>query len=99
MVKDSGMGISKETMDHLFQKFSRGLGTMMQTEGSGLGLYVAKKIIEVHEGKIWAESAGEGKGSTFSFSVPIAGPKVRPAPPDRSIKIKTPEQLAEEARR
>lgn len=99
-VKDSGMGIAKEDMGRLFQKFSRAKGSfLVQPGGSGLGLYVAKKIIDVHEGKIWAESAGAGKGSTFLFSVPVAGPKVRPQAPDRSIKIKTPEQLAEEARR
>lgn len=99
-VKDSGMGISKDDMGRLFQKFSRAKGSfLVQPGGSGLGLYVAKKIIDVHEGKIWAESAGAGKGSTFAFSIPIAGPKVRPQPPDRKVKIKTPEQLAEEARR
>ena len=53
----------------------------------------------MHEGKIWAESEGTGKGSTFFFSIPVAGPKVRPKPPARSVKIKTPEQLAEEAKR
>ena len=51
----------------------------MQPGGSGLGLYVAKMIVEdVHEGKIWAESEGQGKGSTFIFSIPISGPKKPP---------------------
>ncbi|TSC75600.1 MAG: hypothetical protein G01um101431_1153 [Parcubacteria group bacterium Gr01-1014_31] len=100
-VKDSGMGMSKETIAHLFQKFSRGRGSaLVHTEGTGLGLYVAKKIVDIHEGMIGAESKGEGKGSVFSFSIPLAGPKVRPQQPkERTLKIKTPEQLAEEAKR
>ncbi len=83
-VKDSGMGISKETMPQLFKKFSRGEGSfLVQPGGSGLGLYVAKMVVEgVHEGKIWAESEGVGKGSTFIFSIPIDGPKkiLKPVP-------------------
>ena len=71
----------------------------MHTEGLGLGLYVAKLFVEAHEGKIWCESEGPGKGATFSFSIPIAGPKVRPKPVSRKVDVKTPEQLAEEARR
>ena len=100
-VQDSGMGMSKETIAHLFQKFSRGRGSaLVHTEGTGLGLYVAKKIVDIHEGMIGAESKGEGKGSAFSFSIPLAGPKVRPQQPkERTLKIKTPEQLAEEAKR
>ena len=75
-VKDTGMGISEQTMQHLFKKFSRGEGSfLVHTEGLGLGLYVAKMIVEAHDGKIWAESEGENKGSTFLFSIPISGPK------------------------
>lgn len=65
-IKDEGMGISKETMPYLFQRYSRGEKLYYRaTEGMGLGLYVAKKIIDDHRGKIWAESEGAGKGSTF----------------------------------
>jgi len=72
-VTDTGMGISKEDMPHLFQKFSRGQDvSLIHTEGTGLGLYVGKMMIEAHNGKIWAESAGDGKGSTFIFEIPIA---------------------------
>jgi len=78
-VKDNGMGITKENMSMLFKKFSRGKGTyLVQTEGTGLGLYVAKKIIEVHEGRVWAESQGNGKGAAFFFTIPIKGPKKLP---------------------
>jgi len=99
-VTDTGMGIAKENMSYLFKKFSRVKGSfLVQPGGSGLGLYVAKRIIDVHEGKIWAESGGEGEGTTFLFSIPIAGPKVRPQPKERVVNIRTPAQLAKVAKR
>jgi signal transduction histidine kinase len=65
-VHDTGIGISPQTMEKLFQKFSRAEGVKkIYTEGSGLGLYVAQEMIKAHHGRIWAESEGEGKGSTF----------------------------------
>lgn len=70
-VKDSGKGINKEDSQNIFQKYSRGKESIKQSAGLGLGLYVAKIIVEQHKGKIWAESEGEGKGSTFLFSIPI----------------------------
>ena len=70
-VSDSGMGIQPEDLPNLFKKFSRGTGTsLIHTEGTGLGLYVARQMVEAHHGKIWAESAGEGKGSKFYFRLP-----------------------------
>lgn len=72
-IKDSGMGIPKETMPYLFQRYSRGEKMYSKaTEGMGLGLYVAKKIIDDHHGKIWAESEGVGKGATFFVELPIS---------------------------
>ncbi|MBS4014782.1 MAG: GAF domain-containing protein [Bacteroidetes bacterium] len=71
-IKDTGIGINKEKMETLFQWFSRGKGTLkLDAGGFGLGLYIAKKIIEKANGKIWAESKGNDKGTTFSFSLPI----------------------------
>lgn len=71
-VKDSGIGMAKEEADLLFQKFSRTTGAKkINTTGSGLGLYIAREMIEAHHGIIWAESAGEGEGSTFRFRVPM----------------------------
>jgi len=71
-VADSGMGIRLEDMINLFKKFSRGTGTsLVHTEGTGLGLYVARMMIEAHKGKIWAESDGEGKGSKFCFELSV----------------------------
>ncbi|MFC1678203.1 ATP-binding protein [Patescibacteria group bacterium] len=71
-VSDSGMGISKDSMPNLFKKFSRGSGTsLVHTEGTGLGLFVAKKMIDAHKGKIWAESEGKDRGSKFCFTLPM----------------------------
>ena len=53
-------------MEKLFQKFSRAENVKKTyTEGSGLGLYVAEEMVKAHHGRLWAESEGEGKGSTF----------------------------------
>lgn len=71
-VSDTGMGFSAEDKANLFEKFQRGRGVeTWHTEGTGLGLYLAAKIVEAHGGKIWAESAGKFRGSTFSFSLPV----------------------------
>jgi signal transduction histidine kinase len=74
IVKDSGVGLNTEQIPLLFKKFSMlresysNNATMAQ--GTGLGLYICKSIIELHGGKIWVESEGKGKGSTFYFTVP-----------------------------
>lgn len=71
-IEDSGIGITKETMPNLFKKFGRSKSLhSIYAGGSGLGLYVAKEIINAHNGKVWAESEGEGKGS--EFFVELAG--------------------------
>lgn len=65
-VKDDGIGMQKEIMDRLFEKFSRAKGvSKLHTEGRGLGLYIARQMVEAHGGRIWAESEGKNKGSTF----------------------------------
>jgi len=70
-VKDSGKGIglSSNQYDKLFERFYQENPTMY---GSGVGLALCKNIIEMHEGKLWVESEGNGKGSTFKFTLPIA---------------------------
>ncbi|MGC2386461.1 MAG: HAMP domain-containing sensor histidine kinase [Nitrososphaeraceae archaeon] len=65
-VKDTGSGIHPEIMPKLFSKFAS-----KSFQGTGLGLYISKGIIEAHGGKIWAENNSDGKGATFSFSLPI----------------------------
>ena len=65
-IKDTGIGFNKETLPKLFAKFSREKNAnKVNIQGSGLGLYLAREIIEAHHGHIWAHSEGEGKGSTF----------------------------------
>jgi two-component system phosphate regulon sensor histidine kinase PhoR len=64
-IKDTGVGIAKEVIGTLFEKFSRGDGARMNTSGSGLGLYLVKELVEAHKGRVWIESRGLGKGSTF----------------------------------
>ncbi len=71
-VKDDGYGIPKEEQEKIFTKFFRGSNIKkVDTEGSGLGLFVIKNIIEAHNGRIWLESEGENKGTTFYFTLPI----------------------------
>ena len=66
-VKDTGEGIDSEVLPRLFSKFAtKSIG------GSGLGLYISKSIVEAHGGKIWAENNTDGKGATFSFSLPTS---------------------------
>jgi signal transduction histidine kinase len=66
-VKDSGKGIDLELAPRLFSKF----GSKPEEGGIGLGLYISKSIIEAHGGRIWAENNNDGKGSTFTFSLPL----------------------------
>ena len=69
-VKDSGVGIPKNEQERVFQKFFRGSNEVRyKTEGTGLGLYLAKNIVEQCGGKMWFKSK-EGEGSTFCFSLP-----------------------------
>jgi signal transduction histidine kinase len=70
-IKDSGVGIKPETMPLLFQKFSRcANANKSNIHGTGLGLYVANKMLEAQNGRIWAQSEGEGKGAQFYVEVP-----------------------------
>jgi len=70
-IQDTGLGIPLYQQDKVFTKFFRGANIMkVDTEGTGLGLYIAKNIIEAHEGRIGFESE-EGKGSIFYFTIPI----------------------------
>ncbi len=72
IVSDTGVGISSDEMAQLFSKFSRGENAnRIDANGAGLGLYVGKKIIEAHRGRIWAESKGKDKGSRFIVELPL----------------------------
>jgi signal transduction histidine kinase len=65
-IKDTGSGIDPEIMPRLFSKFAT-----KSLTGTGLGLFISQNIVEAHGGKIWAESNSNGRGSTFSFSLPL----------------------------
>lgn len=70
-IQDTGVGIPPDQKDRVFTKFFRAANVIkMDTEGTGLGLFIAKNIIEAHKGRIWFESE-EGQGSTFHFALPI----------------------------
>jgi len=70
-VKDTGMGMTPEIKATLFQKFARGEGAKMNTSGSGLGLYLAKTIIEAHKGHVGVDSPGSNQGSTFFVELDV----------------------------
>jgi len=65
-VSDNGIGIEKEHQERIFELFNK---LDPNTEGTGIGLGLVKRIIEVHGGRVWVESDGEGKGSTFKFTL------------------------------
>jgi histidine kinase len=72
-VRDTGIGISAEHLTRIFDRFYRVDPSRSRTRGgSGVGLTIAKYLVEAQGGRIWAESEGEGKGSTFSFTLPLA---------------------------
>ncbi len=72
-VKDTGVGIPQDQQSRVFTKFFRGANVMrMEVEGSGLGLFISKNIVEAHGGKIWFESK-EGQGTTFYIVLPVGG--------------------------
>jgi histidine kinase len=72
-VRDTGTGISPEHLPHIFDRFYRVDKSRSRRAGggSGIGLTIARALVEAHGGRIWAESAGEGEGSTFTFTLPI----------------------------
>jgi histidine kinase len=69
---DSGIGIAPEDLPHLFERFYRADKSRSRAGGgSGIGLTIARHLVEAHGGRIWAESAGPGKGSVFTFTLPL----------------------------
>ena len=75
-ITDNGEGIHPEILPRLFTKFA----TKSEAGGTGLGLYITKSIIEAHGGRIWAGNNSDGKGATFSFSLPLSKKKKEQIP-------------------
>lgn len=71
-IADTGIGVDADEISNLFSKFSRTRdASKTSVSGTGLGLYVAKQMIVAHKGRIWVESEGKGKGSTFFVELPL----------------------------
>lgn len=73
-IKDTGIGFTKDDLSRLFQKFGKldnSYVSISSSAGTGLGLYISRNLIELMHGKIWASSPGLGRGSSFTFSLPV----------------------------
>ena len=71
-VQDDGIGIAPEHMEHLFEEFYQVHGGLAnKTAGTGLGLPLARNLVEMHGGGLWGESEGKGEGATFKFTLPV----------------------------
>ncbi|OQB05704.1 MAG: Alkaline phosphatase synthesis sensor protein PhoR [bacterium ADurb.Bin212] len=70
-VKDNGKGIPKDRADRVFAKFTQVDVLKDEVKGTGLGMYISQKFVELHKGKIWFDSDGSGKGTTFFVTLPI----------------------------
>ena len=71
-MRDTGVGIAPEDQEAVFEEFRQSGTAVREIEGTGLGLAISRKFIELHGGRIWAESRA-GVGSTFTFTIPRRG--------------------------
>jgi signal transduction histidine kinase/ActR/RegA family two-component response regulator len=89
-VKDTGKGISAEFLPYVFESFRQADASITRNFGGlGLGLAISRHLIELHGGKIWAESKGEGKGATFAFELPMLKSELCLLPRPISLKDNT----------
>ena len=85
-VKDTGIGILPEDHERIFNAFEQvGCSYARPYQGSGLGLALTKKLVELHRGRIWVQSEGQGKGSTFSFAIPAETDSRGPDPVETEL--------------
>jgi PAS domain S-box-containing protein len=86
-VRDTGIGIEPAQQAHIFEPFFQVEGPLQRkTTGTGLGMGVARQLVELHGGRIWLESAGKGQGSSFSFTLPITTGQVQCEPSSYELK-------------
>jgi CheY-like chemotaxis protein/two-component sensor histidine kinase len=93
-VTDSGRGMGPGLLPRVFDRFRPGeSGTMRSHGGLGLGLSIARQIVELHGGTIRAASPGEGHGATFTVTLPlVASPALRPGPPPPPVRAEQPDR-------
>jgi signal transduction histidine kinase len=78
-VSDNGIGIAPQLLPRLFERFYKA-DRARRGGGTGLGLAIAKHLVQAQGGRIWAESAGEGRGATFTLVLPLAEPTAHALP-------------------
>ncbi|MEN9520232.1 MAG: hypothetical protein RLZZ381_2820, partial [Cyanobacteriota bacterium] len=89
-VKDTGKGINAEFLPYVFESFRQAdTSTTRKFGGLGLGLAICRHLVELHGGKIWAESQGEGQGATFGFELPILNTSDSEIPQQQSLNKTT----------
>jgi len=87
-VTDSGQGISRDFLPYVFDRFRQADSTTTRQHGGlGLGLAIARHLVEIHGGTIQAESGGEGKGSSFTIRLPLVDSSVRDSKPDEAKSV------------
>jgi signal transduction histidine kinase len=98
-IRDHGPGIPVREQAQVFEKFYRGMSTGRHVAGSGMGLSIAREIIELHGGRAWIESR-PGNGVSFFAAIPLAGPadakKIKPEPVGVTETIKDSETVKED---
>jgi signal transduction histidine kinase len=96
-VEDTGIGMTAEQLERLFQPFSQVHGPALSRGGTGLGLHISKEIIELHGGTLTATSAGPGRGSCFQLRFPVASaqaPEAQAAAPPAAQDAPSPQRRA-----
>lgn len=85
-VSDNGIGLNPENLERIFAPFEQVESSASRKfQGTGLGLTLTRRLVELHGGKIWAESEGEGKGSRFRILIPLSDPKSPPVGQPQSV--------------
>ena len=83
-LKDTGIGIPRHMLSNIFEMFTQGSDARVRQTGLGIGLTLVRRLVELHDGQVWAESEGEGQGSTFTVRLPAAAVPARAFTPDNN---------------